>query len=356
MELKSGPIVHALLQYDFIVLYPIVPKSLAKYRQAFTQSGAKDDPTDAFLMMDFLGRHGDKLKPVELDLPETRKIQKLVEHRRLLVQEKIRTTNRITSSLKEYYPQVLDWFDEIDTVMFCDFMNKWPNLKKVKKARENALESFYYQHNVRIKAAIDRRIKLIQSSTALTDDPVVIQTNQFFTLILVKMLREIISSIKLIDMEIASQFEQHEDFDLFSALPGAGPVFAPRLLAAMGSNRNRFQSSDELVRQVGVAPVLERSGKKSWVHWRYACSKFVRQTFVEWANHSIKYSYWAKVYYQYHRDKGKSHQSTLRSLAFKWARILYRCWKNREMYNETKYLLVLKEKQSSWLSNQTSNM
>jgi len=47
LELTKGPIVYALQKYDFIVLFPINPATLARYRQAFKPSGAKDDPTDA---------------------------------------------------------------------------------------------------------------------------------------------------------------------------------------------------------------------------------------------------------------------------------------------------------------------
>ena len=45
LELTKGPIVYALQKYDFLVLFPINPSTLAKYREAFTPSRAKDDPT-----------------------------------------------------------------------------------------------------------------------------------------------------------------------------------------------------------------------------------------------------------------------------------------------------------------------
>ena len=51
LELSHGPIVYALQKYDFLVLFPINPSTLAKYREAFTPSRAKDDPTDAELAL-----------------------------------------------------------------------------------------------------------------------------------------------------------------------------------------------------------------------------------------------------------------------------------------------------------------
>ena len=79
------------------------------------------------------------------------------------------------------------------------------------------------------------------------------------------------------------------------------------------------------------------------------CAKFVRQTFVEWAAKTVNASYWARLYYQGLREKGKSHQSAIRALAFKWIRIIYRCWKTRTQYDEAKYLLALEARHSPLL-------
>jgi len=57
LELTKGPIVYALQKYDFIVLFPINPATLARYRQAFKPSGVKYDPTDAELALDLLVCH-----------------------------------------------------------------------------------------------------------------------------------------------------------------------------------------------------------------------------------------------------------------------------------------------------------
>lgn len=108
-------------------------------------------------------------------------------------------------------------------------------------------------------------------------------------------------------------------------------------------------ATQEIQNYAGIAPVTELSGQKSWVHWRWQCAKFVRQTFVEWAAKTVNSSYWARLYYQGLREKGKSHQSAIRALAFKWIRIIYRCWKTRIQYDEAKYLLALEARHSPLL-------
>jgi transposase len=351
LELTRGPIVSALRQYDFLVLFPVNPFTLAKYREAFTPSRAKDDPTDAELQVELLLKHRDKLTPLTPQSPTMRALAQLVEHRRRLVGDKVRCTNRLTSVLKNYFPHVLQWFQEKDTGIFCDFLSRWPTLKAAQLARRTTLEHFFREHHVRSADVIKTRIEAIQSAVALTTDTGVITPNALWVQALVAQLRVTLQAITDFDNAIADHAQGHPDFPLFDALPGAGAVFAPRLLVAFGEQRERYASAEELQKYAGIAPVTERSGKKSWVHWRLQCPKFLRQTFVEWAAESIRHSFWAQAYYQQQRDKGKAHQAAVRALAFKWLRILYRCWQERTPYDESIYLQALKRRNAPLLHN-----
>src|SRR5215472_10419495 len=133
----------------------------------------------------------------------------------------------------------------------------------------------------------------------------------------------------------------HPDNALMNSFPGAGSALAPRLMAAMGSQRERCQTAQEIQCYSGIAPVVASSGQQRWVHWRWACPKFLRQTFHEWALHSLAYSPWARKYYEHQRAKGKRHNTAIRALAFKWIRVLFRCWKERKPYDEAIYQRAL---------------
>jgi transposase len=351
LELNKGPIVSALRQYDCLVLFPVNPFTLAKYREAFTPSRAKDDPTDAELQVELLLKHRDKLTPLTPQSPTMRALAQLVEHRRRLVGDKVRCTNRLTSALKNYFPHVLQWFQEKDTGIFCDFLSRWPTLQAAQLARRTTLEHFFREHHVRSADVIKTRIEAIKSAVALTTDGGVITPNALLVQALVAQLRVTLQAITDFDNAIADHAQGHPDFPLFDALPGAGAVFAPRLLVAFGEQRERYASAEELQKYAGIAPVTERSGKKSWVHWRLQCPKFLRQTFVEWAAESIRHSFWAQAYYQQQRDQGKAHQAAVRALAFKWLRILYRCWQERTPYDESIYLQALKRRNAPLLHN-----
>ncbi|MGF6875079.1 IS110 family transposase [Paraburkholderia sp. MM5477-R1] len=353
LELAKGPIVSALRKYDFLILFPINPTTLAKYRQAFKPSRAKDDPSDAELALDLLRRHPERFAPLRPQSAGMRSLSSLIEQRRLLVDDRVRFTNRLRSALKQYFPQTLDWFDHIDTMLFCDFLSRWPTLLAVKRASSNTLEAFFRGHNCGRARLIEQRIKSIRSAEALTDDPGIITPYRLHALALVAQLRTTLAVIDIFDEEIAALARTLPDFALFESLPGAGPHLTPRLLAAFGEQRERFRSAHELQQYAGIAPVTERSGKKSWVHWRWQCPKFLRQTFVEWAGQTINKSFWAGLYYRQQRAKGSSYQAAVRALAFKWIRILYRCWQTGKPYDKSAYLNALRTHGSPLLERAT---
>jgi len=170
LELNKGPLVSALRQHDFLVLFPVNPLTLARYREAFTPSKAKDDPTDAELQLELLLKHCDKLTPLQPQSSTMRALEQLVASRRRLVGDKVRITHRLTSTLKNYFPHVLQWFQDKDTTIFCDFLTQWSTLKAVHLARRSSLERFFRAHHIRYTEVINQRIHAIKSATPLTTD------------------------------------------------------------------------------------------------------------------------------------------------------------------------------------------
>lgn len=141
---------------------------------------------------------------------------------------------------------------------------------------------------------------------------------------------------------LAAAWAGHPDQPLYESLPGCGPVFGPRLAAVMGQDRARFATAGDLQSRTGIAPIRRQSGKKEVAVRRMVCPQFERQTFHEWAGETVPVSLWAKAYYQSQMEAGKLHHSALRALAFKWQRILHRCWQNGTPYDEAIYEAALK--------------
>jgi transposase len=343
IETTRGPVISALLAYDFIVFFPINPKALKDYRAAFSVSGAKDDRTDAMLLEEFVRLHRDKLRALEPDTELTRKLGGLTENRRCLVDERTRHVNQIHSVLKTYYPLANTLLDgRMTTPMAADFLARWPDLASLQKAEAKTLRTFFYQRNSRGAKKMEARLELVKTARALTEDAAIIEPARHLVTALAGVLKALHQAIAALDQAIAQAFDQHPDAAVFRSLPGAGPALAPRLLSAFGTQRTRFASAAEVAQFYGIAPVTKQSGTTKTVHMRSRCPKFGRQTFHENAGCAFKKEPWAKQYYDDQKGKpdGQHHQA-IRAVAFKLIRIYFACWKNHTPYDANRYLQAL---------------
>jgi transposase len=346
VEQKRGALIYALMHVEFLHLYPVNPVTVAKMREAFYPSGAKDDPIDADLLLDILISHRRHLRLWTPDDALTRSIQLLTEDRRRVVDERTALTNHLTAVLKSYFPQAMDWFGDLHTARACAFLQRWPSLEQLKQATPSSIRKFYKAQGYRGDEKLQQLLANIKTAQPLTRDRAVLLSCSMKVETLVQQIPLLTEAIERYDQKIAALFQQHDDSTLFGSFPGAGPALAPRLLAAFGSNRDRFEFASEMQGLSGIAPVTEKSGEGTWIHWRLACSKFLRQTFHEFAGCSILQSDWARTCYDQLRKRGKSHHAALRALAFKWIRIMFRCWKNRTPYDEAVYRNSLKTRRS----------
>ena len=347
LEQPAANLIVFLETYSWISLYPINPITLQKFREAFVTSRAKDDGKDAQYLAELLLSHHDKLKPWQPDDSQTRQLQQLVLHRRAVVDQRTGLTNRLIALLKQYFPQALDLCGEdLWRPLATAFLLKWPTLQSLKKARKESLKQFYHLQGSRSQTLIEQRLERIDKAVPLTDEIALLQSYTLRVQLLCKELQLLLKTLQEFDQQIANVFQQHTDRPIFEALPGAGPVLAPRLLASMGSERERFAQPENLQCFSGVAPVTKQSGGKCYIHRRYCCPKFLRQSFHEYAKESILHSRWAAAYYGQQRNKGCGHHTAVRALAYKWQRIIWKCWQTRTVYKEAIYEAALKKNKS----------
>lgn len=342
IEAGKNAVVHALVAYPWLTVYPVHPATSERFRKAFTPSGAKSDLPDAEVLLDIVTRHRDQLRPLRLDTPATRALAALTEVRRSAVDHRTQLGNELRSTLKLYFPQALALCgDDLWTPLALDFLERWPDLASLQRARPATLQTFYTAHNSRRQDVIAERLALVQQAQPLTTDPAVIEPAVLQVRLLVAVLRPLQKHLHQVETQIVAAFAAHPEAELYRDLPGAGPALAPRLLVALGTDRSRYPDAPSLQKYAGIAPVTERSGRQLWIHWRWNAPKFLRQTFVEWAGQTVPKCAWAKAYYLQQKRAGKRHQTILRALAFKWIRILWRCWQDRIPYNDTQYTRAL---------------
>ena len=343
LETSRGAIVYALMVYDFIVLYPINPKCLSSYREAFKVSGAKDDLSDSRLLEDMLSKNLEHLRPLKLQDQRTRTLAGLTQKRRQLVDQRTAIVNESHAELKCYYPLARDILEDLTTTMAAEFLLKWPDLASLKKAGAAKMRTFFYGHNCRSEERMLKRDLLLEKAQALTEDAAVIVPSRLKVKALAGVIRNHNKVIKEMDELIQQEFAQHEDAFIFESFPAAGEVLAPRLLVAFGTDRERFGSAQEVSQTYGIAPVKRASGKSEVIGMRHRCPKFARQTFHEHAACVVKKEPWAMEYYQMLRAKGKGYHAAVRATAFKLIRIYFRCWQTRTKYDANAYLDALKK-------------
>ncbi|MBF2074205.1 MAG: hypothetical protein IGS50_10660 [Synechococcales cyanobacterium C42_A2020_086] len=148
---------------------------------------------------------------------QIRELQNLVEWRRKFVDDGVRLSNRITDVLKGYYPQVLEWFRDKNTLVFCDFLTQYPTLEAAQQAEPETLNQFSISHRFRYTKTNSRRVEKIKAATPLTSDRGIIEPSQMIVKALASQLRTLLLSIEQLNHKIEQLFAQMPDTDLFAA-------------------------------------------------------------------------------------------------------------------------------------------
>jgi transposase len=343
LEQPAVHLISFLEAYEWIALHPVNPITLQKFREAFVTSRAKDDTKDAEFLAELLLTHHAKLPVWAPEDCQTRAVQQLVMHRRAIVDERTALTNRLIALLKQYFPQALTLCgDDLWRPLATRFLLKWPSLAAVRKAKPASVKQFYYLNGSRRANRLQQRLDLIARAVPVTDDAARINAFIPRVQLLCRQLQLLAQTLAHYDQHIADTYAAHPDRDIFASLPGAGAVLAPRLLAALGTQRDRFACANDLQSHSGIAPVTKKSGGSCSIHRRYRCPTFKKQSFHEYAKESILCCRWAAAYYLQQRTKGVSHHTAVRALAYKWMRIIFRCWQDHTPYCDATYTASLR--------------
>ena len=351
LEQSRGGLIYSLLNYEFLVLFPINPKQLSHYREALSPSGCKGDPSDARFLCRFLMEHHKQLHSWKPDDQATRALTILTEDRRRWVDQRTALGQQLRQRLKDYFPLALDLGGEsLYAEWFLRLLENFPSHQELRRAAPRTLTRILPKKNrVTDDEPEDPRVLLIRTGVPLVTDKAIVEGNRLAVVQLVKLIQQLNDTIAQYDREIAKRMESHPEAALFQSFPAAGETMAPRLLVAFGTDRTRYSDAQDIQQFSGIAPVRIQSGKSCVVLRRRARPRFCHQTFHEYADHSRKKSAWARAYYQMLRARGVRHHAALRSLAFKWQRIIFHCWKNKAPYDEQRHLNQLRIKQVALL-------
>ena len=349
LEMSKGPLIELLCEYDFIDIYPFNPICSKRFRESMYPSLVKDDPTDADLHLEYLRFHKKHLRLMDRGDDQVRLLGSLTQDRREFVGQRTSLVESLIATLKLYYPQVLPMVGKMSEKMSRRFLQKWPDWESLQKAKPQTLRKFYYANGSRSESCISKRLEAHTKGYPFTNNEVTIQVNRMKMLCLVQQLDLVDKQIVNYDQQIKEVYKQREEREIFSSFPGAGIAMAPRLLVAWLMFGKNMIDAVEMAAFSGVAPVKVKSNRSVRIFSRLRKPKFLHQTFVEHAKWSINHCDWAKRYYDHRKDVLKhSYWSIIRSLAFKWIRIMHRCVKDNKPYDDEKYNESLL-KRGSWI-------
>ncbi len=345
LEQSRGALIHALMHRDNVLLFPINPKQLAKYRESFPGGDNKTDPSDARYMARMLRERFTVLKPWLPDDEATRLLNGLCEQRRRLVESQTSLRQQLISILKQYFPMALELCGcQHQAALLVDIVKTWSDPRKFKRADRRSISRVLRENGIRTQEKHQRIVDAIRSATLLTDDEAIIVPLAMTAKSLAEQIRQVRKAISSFDEQIAKEFGKHPDCDLFRSLRGAGQTLAPRLLCAFGSRTDRWSHADQLAAFSGIAPITKQSGKQRTVHRRFACPKYLRQTFHEFANAASKWCPWTRARYKMLKERGMKHHAAIRKLARSWIRILFKVWQTKNPFDEQQYIANLRQR------------
>jgi transposase len=343
IETPNNLVVDFLVDMGYAVL-ALFPGAMKSLRKRYRTSGARDDQFDAFVIADTL--RTDQASPkavsiwraVDFGSEWVREMRLLARDHHDLIAEQVRLRNSLRSTLKEYYPEYIQFFTDVACTTSLAFLQAYPDFNTASQLTRQQLTDFFKEHHWRRRQTINsiyERLhgKHLQVPAALSS------TKKHKALACVKRLQFLAADIEQYARRLKALVEQHPDGQIFLSYPGVSYITAARLLALFGDNRALYANVTELQGRTGTCPVTEKTGDDyKIIYFRRACNKFYRDVMQLLAFSSLRFAAWAKAFYQKHRAQGKTHSHALRCLANLHLRLLFAMWKNKTRYDENHFL------------------
>lgn len=333
-ELPHGPLVDYLHHMEY-TLYSLNPLQVKRYKESIRVSGDKTDAIDATAIADYLRHNSSHSRELLYNSSEIEKLKHLSLIHQRLVKDRSSHINKLHFAVRQYFPLHEELFSLFGRTVQLKMIKKYPTFKDLKAVSEEELTEFLKSCNYRHHALIGKMLGKIRNHEQLIA-PEVEYAYQFEALAICEILQSLEEKLCEIKKEMNRITDSHKLGGIFRSLPGAGPVIACELLALFGDHKDRFGNSNNAQCYFGTAPKNYQSGSYHRVSMRKACNKGGRSLLYDHAFASLRFSIWARDYYDGQRAKGKTHSVAIRALSNKWVRIIFKLWKEEIFYDESK--------------------
>ena len=334
IETDRGLWVHAMVEAGYVV-YAINPRAASRYRDRHSVSGAKSDPGDAKMLAELVRTDRHNHRHVAGDSALSEGVKVLARAHQTLIWERTRATNRLRSSLREYFPAALQTFDELAHRDALAVLAKAPTPSDAARLTPAKVRTLL--RNAGRRRNIEPRADIIAAGLrieALRAPAAVEAAHGATTRSTVAILSELNVQIEMLAAELADHFKQHPDSDIYLSLPGIGVILGARALGEFGDDPNRYADAKSRRNYAGTSPITRASGRSHVVLARFVRNKRLADATYRWAYCSLRWSPGARAFYDLHRSNGDSHNQALRALSNRLVGILHGCLRHHTAYNE----------------------
>ena len=333
IETERGPWVASLVAAGYTV-YALNPKSVARYRERHSTSGAKSDAADAHLMAEIVRLDRAAHRPVAGDTALAEGIKLAARSHQNLVWERTRHVLRLRSALREFYPAALQAFPELDAPDTLELLGKAPDPDTGARLSRRTIAAAYARANRRDPAARAEKTLQVMRADELRQPGPIQAAFAAITSSEVAIITALNEQIEVLGKVVADHFGQHPAAEILISMPGLGVILGARLLGEFGDDPHRYLDAKARKAYAGTAPVTKASGSRKIVLARYARNKRLGDAAQQWAFSSMRGSAGATAYYRQLRARGTGHQAALRQLSNRWVGILHGCLKTGTTYDE----------------------
>lgn len=333
-ETDRGLFVGALVAAGYRVL-AVNPLSTSRYRERYSNSGAKSDAGDAWVLAELARLDGHNHRAVAGDSDLVEAVKVLARAHQSMIWSRQRQLNQLRSTLREFYPGALNAFDPLGSNDALAVLAIAPT-----PTLGNGLSRSKIAAALR-RGGRQRRVdeRAIEIQTALRapqlEAPAAVANAMGATVrALVAVAVEMTAQVAALESQLAEHFEQHPDAKIIRSLPGLGMTLGARVLSEFGDDPNRYTDAKSRKNYAGTSPITKASGSRRVVLARYVRNRHLGDAASMWAFSAINASPGARAFYDQHRAAGDTHYRALRALANRLVGILHGCLRHHTPYDE----------------------
>jgi transposase len=333
IETERGPWVQALIAAGYQV-YAVNPLQAARFRERTSVSGAKSDTGDAHVLADMVRTDRHQLRPLAGDSAQAEAVKVLSRAHKTLIWERTRHLLRLRHALREFFPAALAAFDDLAAADALELLAAAPDPASAAGLSVEAIEAALARARRHHRAAKAAQIAATLRAEHLGQPPTVAAAYAAAVRAQVAILTVLNTQIAGMEEQVAANFSQHPDAEIYRSQPGLGAILGARTLGEFGDDKTRYADGRARRNYAGTSPITRKSGKRKTVLARHIHNDRLRDALGRQAFSALRSSPGARAYYDRIRARGTGHHAALRQLGNRLVGILHGCLKTGTRYDE----------------------